>query len=110
MLFSIPSEDSTRPIKKTLFHPKADEVLRETFKKTIERQEEKGKTIIYLDESGFAYDIPRTHGYSDKGKRCYGIRDWHAKGRRTVIGTIQHNQLLAVRLFDCNVDSDVFFA
>ncbi len=33
-----------------------------------------------VDESGFAHDMPRTHGYSTKGERCCEIKDWHAKG------------------------------
>ena len=85
-------------------------MLREEFKKTVEQYTEKGKTIIYLDESGFSVDCPRTHGYSNKGERCLGKKNWHAKGRTNVIGAIQNNQLLAVRLFDCSVDSNVFYA
>ena len=41
---------------------------------------------MYLDESGFARDGPRTHGYGYRGKRCYGVHDWHAKGHINVIG------------------------
>ena len=33
----------------------------------------------YIDESGFSVDSPRTHSYSQKGKRCYGKHDWRAK-------------------------------
>ena len=43
---------------------------------------------MYLDESGFARDGPRTHGYCYRGKRCYGVHDWHAKGRINVIGAM----------------------
>jgi transposase len=53
--------------------------------------------------------MPRTHGYSDKGKRCYDKKDWNAKGRTNVIGAIINNQLLTVSLFDTNIDSDIFF-
>lgn len=66
--------------------------------------------VVYLDESGFAHDMPRTHGYSDKGKRCYGEQDWHAKGRVNAIGAIIDNQLLTAYLFDVNINSDVFYA
>ena len=66
--------------------------------------------IVYLDESGFANDMPRKHGYSLKGKRCYGECDWHARGRVNVIGAIIDNQLMAVTLFDSNIDSDIFYA
>jgi len=69
-----------------------------------------GKTIVYLDESGFALDMPRIHGYSEKGKRCFGEQDWHAKGRVNAIGAIIGTQLLTVCLFDSNINSDIFFA
>jgi len=68
------------------------------------------KPIVYLDESGFALDMPRTHGYSSRGKRCYGEQDWHAKGRINAIGAIIGMQLLTICLFDSNINSDIFFA
>jgi transposase len=69
-----------------------------------------GKAIVYLDESGFAVDSPRTHGYIQRGKRCYAQKDWHAKGRLNAIGAIIGFAFLTVCLFDCNIDSDVFHA
>lgn len=74
------------------------------------RYEIKGKPIIYLDESGFTLDSPRTHGYTNKGKRCYGTKDWHARGRLNAIGAIIDFEFTAITLFDCYIDSDVFFA
>lgn len=68
-----------------------------------------GKTIVYLDESGFAVDMPRTHGYSQRGNRCYVEQDWHAKGRINAIGAIIGMELLTVCLFDANINSDIFF-
>jgi len=68
------------------------------------------KPIVYLDESGFALDSPRTHGYTEKGRRCYGTKDWHARGRLNAIGAIVDFEFIAITLFDCYVDSDVFYA
>jgi len=65
---------------------------------------------VYLDESGFAVDAPRTHGYSRTGARCYGKKDWHARGRLNAIGAICAFRLLAVDLWDCNIDANVFCA
>ena len=62
--------------KKTLNHPKADLEKRSMFCQEIQKLKNEGKTIVYIDESGFAHDMPRTHGYSDKGKRCYGSHNW----------------------------------
>lgn len=63
---------------------------------------------MYLDESGFAVDAPRTHGYSLRGERCYDQHDWHAKGRLNAIGAMTDFTLLTVHLWECNIDSDVF--
>ena len=68
------------------------------------------RTIVYLDESGFAMDAPRTSGYSLKGKRCYASKDWHARGRVNAIGAIVDFNLFNVCLFDCYINADVFYA
>jgi hypothetical protein len=31
--------------------------------------------IVYIDESGFAHDMPRTHGYAKIGERCFGAAE-----------------------------------
>lgn len=67
-----------------------------------------GKSIIYIDESGFAHDMPRTHGYSLKGQRCYGTHDWGAKGRTNAIGALLGSALVAVGLLTGSVNTDVF--
>ena len=61
-----------------------------------------------MDESGHALDMPRTHGYSNCGERCYGTCDWGAKGRTNVIGALIGKVLFAVGLFTCNIDTTVF--
>lgn len=52
--------------------------------------------------------MPRTHGYSLKGERCYGRHDWHAKCLSNVIGALLEQVLLSSCLFNCTIDSDVF--
>lgn len=68
------------------------------------------RPIVYLDESGFAHDAPRTHGYSLRGERCHSSHDWHARGRQNAIGALLGSALLTVCLFDSTVNSDVFYA
>ena len=46
-------------IKKTLAHPKADEDARRIFRDKLKTYEESGRIIVYIDESGFAHDMPR---------------------------------------------------
>ena len=54
--------------------------------------------------------MPRTHGYSIKGNRCYGIHDWQAKGRVNAIGAIIDFAFVTVALIDGTVNADVFYA
>ncbi len=89
-------------------HPKADAGKRAVFKSKIRHYKKESRPIVYIDESGFAVDSPRTHGYSLKGRRCYGSHDWNAKGRINVIGAILSGKFVSATLFDCYIDSDVF--
>ena len=65
---------------------------------------------MYIDESGFAHDMPRTHGYAPVGQRCHGVQDWHARGRTNAIGALIGKALLTVGLFNTNINADVFTA
>ena len=56
-------------------HPKADAGKRTIFQKKINEHEAEGRSVVYADESGLGYDMPRTHGYSPIGDRCYGTQD-----------------------------------
>lgn len=94
--------------KKTLNHPKADPEKRSTFCRKVEKLEKECRSIVYIDESGFAHDMPRTHGYSVKGKRCYDKHDWGAKGRTNAIGALIGSTLVAVGLLTGSVNTDVF--
>ena len=49
--------------------------------------------------------MPRTHGYSEKGERCYGKHDWGAKGRTNVIGALLGTFLLTVSFFQISVNT-----
>ena len=68
-----------------------------------------GKPIVYIDESGFAHDMPRTHGYSLKGQRCFGTNDWNEHTKTNVIGALLGKILLTVTLFASTVNTDIFF-
>ena len=54
--------------------------------------------------------MPRTHGYAQRGQRCYGKKDWNAKGRTNVIWALIGKALLTVALCTSNVNADVFHA
>lgn len=52
--------------------------------------------------------MPRTHGYSQQGKRCYDLHDWHPTKRTNVIGALMGKTLLTVSLFECNINTAIF--
>ena len=54
--------------------------------------------------------MPRNYGYSVKGERCFGIRDWGAKGRTNAIGALLGKKLLTVGLFESNINTEAFNA
>ena len=68
------------------------------------------KSIVYIDESGFAHDMPCTHGYAAIGQRCVGTQNWHARGRANVISALLASCLLTATLFTGSVNADVFLA
>ena len=72
------------------------------------KYKKEGNPIVYVDESGFAHDMPRTHGYSRTGERCYGTHDWNAKGRKNVIAGLCGKSLLGCGIVEGNVDASVF--
>ncbi|WP_339358674.1 transposase [Xenorhabdus nematophila] len=90
--------------KKTLKYPAADEHTRQVFGARIRYHEQAGKQIAYLDESGFVQSMPRTHGYSLKGARCFGLHDWQHKDRINAIGAIIKNTFVALSLFAGNIN------
>jgi len=80
------------------------------FQEKIQNYEKEGKPIVYIDESGFAVDQPRTHGYSQKGERCFGLHNWHEKGRINAIGALIGFSFLTVMLLNTSINSDIFYA
>nr|WP_242466363.1 transposase [Chromatium okenii] len=84
--------------KKTFSHPKVNDQARFSFQERVESHKSHGKTVVYIDESGFANDMPRSYGYASIGKQCLDKRNWHEKGRINAIGAIADFSLLTVTL------------
>ena len=63
---------------------------------------------FYMDESGFSIDSPRTHSYSQNGKRCYGKHDWPAKGGINSVGALLNRKLLVYKLYETAINADIF--
>ena len=53
--------------------------------------------------------MPRTHGYSLKGTKCYGVCNWGYTKRSNVIGALLGKKLLTCCIFETTINSDVFY-
>lgn len=96
--------------KKTLSPPQAEAAARNAFEQKIQADQQAPQEIIYVDESGFAHDMPRRYGYAPEGKRGVGIPNGHAKGRVNVIGALRASRLLTVSLFTGSIHAKTFSA
>ncbi len=76
----------------------------------IQNYKDAKRPLVFIDESGFAHDMPRTRGYAKKGERCFGVHDWGAKGRTNVIGALVSGILLTVSLFQTTINTEIFNA
>ena len=54
--------------------------------------------------------MPRTHGYSSIGERCYDRHDGQAKGCKNAIGAVIFFTFLTLSLFDTTINADIFYA
>jgi transposase len=68
----------------------------------------RGLTPVYLDETGFEPDAPRTHGWSRKGQRVYGTKSGNRRPRQSLLLAQCGPALLAPFLFAGTCDSGLF--
>ena len=53
--------------------------------------------------------MPRRHGYSQKGKRCYGNHDWQSKAKENVIGALWNKTIIAAQSFSSYINTEIFY-
>ena len=85
-----------------------NEEKRTMFKTRIAKYKEEGYHIVYIDESGFAYDMARTYGYSTVGDPCYATQNSNVRARTNVISGLSGDSLIGCGIVNANVDTDVF--
>jgi transposase len=72
--------------------------------------EEAGIPIAELDESGVEQNPVKDKGWSLRGVKIYCRKNGRRKGRKNVIGAVINGKHVAVMVFDCTINSDVFEA
>ena len=81
---------------------------RKAFLRLRERYIRRGKNFVCLDESGFAANAHRTHGYAPKGRRIYEKISAHTRPRTSLLAARGKNGLTATWLFEGTCNATVF--
>ena len=76
----------------------------------IEADAAAGRPIVSSDESGFATDMPRTHGSAPKGKRSLAVRTGARRARATAIAAPLAGVVPTPFACTVTINSDVFHA
>lgn len=73
-----------------------------------ERARRRGKTLVYVDESGFEPTASRRHAYAAKGQRVQGLVSGHKRPRTSLLAARIGPRLEAPLLFDGTCNTVVF--
>jgi hypothetical protein len=80
--------------------------LRDEFISTISKIEK--DRLVFLDESGIEDNSCSPCGWSNKGSRCYGAKQFQRQVRISMIGGLHNKKLIAPVIFDGNCDKKCF--
>ena len=81
---------------------------RKSYLRLRERYLRRGKTLVYIDESGFKPSVVRRYGYAAKGKRVYGEVAGRRRPRTSLIAARIGENLEEPFLFEGPCNAEVF--
>lgn len=81
---------------------------RKRFLRLRERFLRRGKTLVYLDESGFAPTVTRRYAYAAKGQRVYGLVAGRRRPRTSLIAARFGKHFEQPFLFEGSCTAEVF--
>ena len=95
-------------IKKVTGYKERDAGKRKAYLRLRERYLRRGKTLVYVDESGFAPTVTRRYGYAPKGQRVAGLISGHKRPRTSLIAARIGPRLDEPFLFQGTCDGRIF--
>jgi transposase len=98
------------PGKKTPGYKERDPHQRKAYLRLRERYARRGKTFIYIDESGFAPAVTRRFAYAPKGQRVSGLISGHRRPRTSLLAARIENTFAAPVLFAGTCNTPLFNA
>lgn len=81
---------------------------RKEYLRLRERYARRGKTFVYIDESGFEPSVSRRYAYAPRGRRVYGLVSGHRRPRTSLIAARIGEELQAPFLFEGTCNADIF--
>ena len=81
---------------------------RKAYLRLRERYLRRGKTLVYIDESGFKPSVARRYGYAAKGKRVYGVVSGRRRPRPSLLAARTGENLEEPFLFEGPCNAEVF--
>ena len=85
-------------------------IKRKAYLRLCERYVRRGKTFVYIDESGFAPYSARRYGYSRKGQRVHGLAAGKKYPRTSLIAARIGQRFEEPFLFQGTCNADIFNA
>ena len=96
--------------KKTLGYRERCDEQRATYQQTLAEKQATGKTIIYVDECGFADESYRRYGYAPKGECVLGLIPSQKTRTTTLVAARIGSSFTVPCLFDGSCNSACFNA
>ena len=90
--------------KKTVGYKEQCPEKRKAYQEQLATAKASGKTLIYLDETGFTDETFRSYGYAPRGQCVYGLIPSQKTRTMTLIVAQLNNKLIAPKLIEgsCN--------
>ena len=82
--------------------------MRQKFLKLRERYRRRGKTLLYVDETGFEESVVREYAYGLIGQRVYGLRKGGNRSRTSFLGGLLNGKIVAPWTFKGTCNSELF--
>lgn len=96
--------------KKTLGYRERDPHKRRAYLRLRERYRRRGKTLVYVDESGFAPTVTRRYAYAPQGQRVYGLQSGERRPRTSLLAARSGSTFAAPLRFDGSCNTALFNA
>jgi putative transposase len=106
----ITCEHSASAVKKTTGYKERSLIKRKAYLRLRERYARRGKTFVYIDESGFTPSANRRYAYAPKGQRVYGLVAGKRRPRTSLIAARIGESFEEPFLFQGTCNANVFNA